>query len=82
MTTNDCAYALKELLLILVDEKDKFTVAVKENSDGSPAFFIIVASKDIKRIIGVGGKMYRSLKTLICASLKNSTATLTVDIAS
>lgn len=71
---------LKNLIKLFINDKDLLNVNWEKNEHGIPIVNIQVSSNDMKRVIGSGGRVYRSLKTLIKYSLNNEFADLIIDV--
>ena len=71
---------LKNLIKLFINDKDLLSVVLKKNEHDVPTVNIQVSSNDMKRVIGSGGRVYRSLKTLVKYSLNNEFADLIIDV--
>jgi predicted RNA-binding protein YlqC (UPF0109 family) len=72
---------LKELISPLIEDYSLFSVDMKKNENGVIVFIIKVSNNDIKRVIGNGGRCYRSIKTLLRSCFRNELVDLIIDIA-
>lgn len=72
---------LKFLLLPIVRDKNCFMVdVIKDNESNFIKVYIHVSAFDIKKIVGYGGKMYRSIKTALRYAYRCEAIEVTVDI--
>lgn len=72
---------IKFLLLPIISDRNAFSVEIKQEiASSSIKICIQVSSLDIKKIIGYGGKMYRSIKTLLRYASRNHLLDLIVDM--
>jgi predicted RNA-binding protein YlqC (UPF0109 family) len=77
---NDSSF-LEFLLLPVIKDKNLFTVDIIECPEkNSLKISLRVSPGDMKKIIGYGGKVYRSLRTLLRHKIGNSSVELLVDI--
>ena len=72
---------LKNLLLPIIKEKKLFSVDVVAFEETNKIKVSLhVSNSDIKKIIGYGGRVYRSVKTLLRYKFQNASLELLVNI--
>lgn len=72
---------LEFLLFPVVKDKNLFTVDMVECAEKNTLKVSLrVSPGDMKKIIGYGGKVYRSLRTLLRHKIGNASVELLVDI--
>ncbi len=73
---------LKNLLLPIIKEKKFFSVdVVTVEETNKIKVSLHVSNSDIKKIIGYGGRVYRSVRTLLRYKFQNASLELLVNIA-
>lgn len=73
---------LKNLLLPIIKEKEIFSIDILGSEEANKIKVSLhVSSSDIKKIIGYGGRVYRSVRTLLRYKSRNPSVELLVDIA-
>jgi predicted RNA-binding protein YlqC (UPF0109 family) len=72
---------LKSLLLPIVEKKDILQINIKPADElFCTEVRIIVASEDMKKIIGHRGKMYRAIKILFKYALRQESINVVIDL--
>ena len=77
----DICLVIKYIVNDLIDEKEILFVEFKNNEFGFPILFIKVSENDIKRVIGINGKNYRSFKTISRYLLNDESVDVIIDLA-
>jgi predicted RNA-binding protein YlqC (UPF0109 family) len=73
---------LKSLLIPIIKEKDTFSADYISGATGNIVKISLhVSSSDVKKIIGYGGRVYRSIRTILRYKFNNPSLELLVDIA-
>lgn len=73
---------LKNLLLPIIKEKKLFSVdVVSVEETNKIKVSLHVSASDVKKIIGYGGRVYRSVRTLLRYKFKSASLELLVNIA-
>jgi predicted RNA-binding protein YlqC (UPF0109 family) len=79
---NNIILNLKDLIAPILSEPEVLTIESKKTSDGSFFNLIVsVSSSDMHKIIGNGGRNYRSIKTLIKNAAGSSFSDLVINVA-
>ncbi len=72
--------SVRDLIESLIAYPHLLKIEESTNAVGERSIIIQVAPDDIKKIIGNGGRNFRSIRTLIRSSLRDYNADMTVDI--
>jgi predicted RNA-binding protein YlqC (UPF0109 family) len=80
MDASVIANHLKDLLLPIISDKQQLTVDVKTDDKGYHTLIVNVSSSDIRKVIGNGGRNYRSLKTILKCSIGDLFSDLIVNV--
>lgn len=62
---------VKRVLLPLMEDGDKFDVAFEKHDEQKVTFFLRGTIKDVRKIAGNDASIFRSIKTLLSAAVKN-----------
>jgi predicted RNA-binding protein YlqC (UPF0109 family) len=71
---------LKNLIKNFIENEELLSIDLKKNEYDVPVITIKVSHSDMRKVIGIQGKIYRAIKTLVRSSLRNDLADVIIDV--
>jgi len=71
---------LQNLIKNFIENEESLSIDLKKNEYDVPVVTIRVSHSDMRKVIGIQGKIYRAIKTLVRFSLRNDLADVIIDV--